>query len=152
MNALSLDLQLHLERSHCINAFVEFEKALSVAAEKLAPGRENELVSQRMVRLRDVPASPQFSKEQRKQLHTALDEAELLILIRNDIVHGALTILNDGSKPIAAFINVRQTEWFAPVARLLTAQQISEVSSKVQELSGRIARALIKPSKQAQSA
>lgn len=148
MTVLSLDLQLHLERSQCINAFVEVEKALGDLAAKLAPGRENELISHRIVRLREVPASPLLSKEQRKQLHMALDDAEALITIRNDIVHGALTILSDGGKPIAAFINVRQTEWLAPLARLLTVDQIRDLSVKANQLAGRIVKASIRPSQQ----
>lgn len=152
MNAMSLDLQLHLQRSHCINAFVELEKALFDVAEKIAPGRENELISQRIIRLREVPASPQFSKNQRNLLRAALDEAELLITIRNDIVHGALKVLSDGNMPTAAFINVRQAEWLAPVARLMTAAQLEDMSSKVQSLSERLTKAVMKPVKEAKPA
>lgn len=148
MNALSFDLKLHLERSKCINAFVELEQALGQIADVLAKGYENELISQRINRLRDVPASSVFSKEQRKLLHAALDDAERLIVIRNDIVHGALTVLMDGTKPIAAFINVRQSDWFAPVARLLTCEQLGQVAEKSRQLCQSLKKAMTKPAKQ----
>lgn len=148
MNALSFDLKLHLERSKCINAFVELEQVLGQIAEVLAKGYENELISQRINRLRDVPASSIFSKEQRKLLHLALAEAERLILIRNDIVHGALTVLIDGKKPIAAFINVRQSDRLAPVARLMTCEQLGEVAEKSRHLCQSLKKAMLKPAKQ----
>ncbi len=145
MTAISLDLQLHLERSHCINAFVEVEKALMAVSVKLTAGSENELQAQRIKRLKDVPASPSFSKEQRKQLHAALNDVELLGAVRNDIVHGAMAVLTDGTKPLAAFTNVRQVDSFAPVARLLTTGQLRDISERAQALAARLEALLLKP-------
>jgi len=145
MTAVPLDLQLHLERSRCINAFVDVEKALIALTEKLAPGYENELLSPRIKRLRDVPASPAFSKEQRKLLSAALDEAEELSAVRNDMVHGALTVLNDGAKPVAAFVNARQTDTLAPIARLLTVDQLKQIANKAHQLAARLEKVLLKP-------
>jgi len=148
MNAISLDLQLHLERSRCINAFVEVEKAVVMLSEKLCPGHNCELLSQKIRRIRDVPASSIYSKEQRKQLHTALDEVETLQPIRNDIVHGALAVLTDGELPHAAFINVRQVDKLAPVARLLTLNQLQDVTKMVCILARRLENALVRPVRQ----
>lgn len=145
MTAIPLDLQLHLERSRCINAFVDVEKVLMALTTKLAPGHENELLSQRIKRLRDIPASPAMSKNQRKLLIAALDESEELSAVRNDIVHGALTVLNDNAKPVAAFINARQTETLAPIARLLTVDQLKQIANKAHLLAARLESVLVKP-------
>ncbi len=147
MNAISLDLQLHLERSKCINAFVDVEKALIALTGKLCPGHDNELLSQKVNRLRDVAPGPSYSKDQRKQLHAMLGEVETLTPVRNDIVHGSLTVLHDGCSPLAAFINVRHIESFAPTARLLTADQLQRLTEALRTLAGRLDRALVRPAK-----
>ncbi len=148
MSAIEPDLQLHLYRSQCIDAFVSVEKAIIALCRKLSPGHDGEILSQRTKRLRGVPASSTYSKAQRTQLHAALDELEGLLPIRNDIVHGGLTTFRMDQQQVAAFVNVRNATSIAPSARLFTSEHLQKVIQMTCGLAAQLDNILTKASSQ----
>ncbi|MBA4354277.1 MAG: hypothetical protein C0409_06250 [Novosphingobium sp.] len=148
MSAIQPDLQLHLYRSQCIDAFVTVETAVITICRKISPGADGKTLGQRAKRLREISASPAYSKAQRNQMHAALDELEELLPISNDIVHGVLTIVRLDQQHIAAFTNARDIISIAPSARLLTREQLQKVTQVTARLASRLDKILAKPASQ----
>lgn len=148
MSAIEPDLQLHLYRSQCIDAFVAVEKAIITLCKKLCPGHDGEILSQRTKRLRGLSATSNYSKAQRIQLHAALDELDDLLPIRNDIVHGGLTVVRQDQHHVAVFINVREATSIAPSARLLSRDHLQKVKQAAVRLAAQLDKLLAKPASQ----
>lgn len=139
-----MDLQLHLRRSRCIDAFVAIEREITVLQARLCPGHETELLSQKIGRLRAIPASPKFSRKQRTVLHEILPKVEEIVPLRHDLVHGSLSVLIASDITVAAFVNVREAIKIGTTARLFTCDSLDELAARALSLAAKLAAALDK--------
>lgn len=144
MSMIDVDLQLHLRRSQCIDAFVAIELEIAVLQSRFCPGYEAEQLSQKIARLKKVPAGPTYSKRQRTALHEVLSEAESVMPLRHDIVHGTLSVLKATDVTVAAFVNVREATRLGATARLFTTASLDELSAMARAVAARLRTALDK--------
>lgn len=145
MSMIDTDLQLHLRRSQCIDAFVAIEFEISIINARLCPGHDSELLSQKIKRLKAVAASSAYSKKQRTTVHEILPEIEELLPLRHDIVHGTLSVLKAPDVTVAAFVNIREVTRLGSTARLFTAGSLEELAQKAKTLAARLRSAAEKP-------
>ncbi|WP_225007792.1 hypothetical protein [Novosphingobium percolationis] len=145
MSAIDTDLQLHLRRSQCIDAFVAIEFEVSAINARLCPGHDSELISQKIKRLKAVAASSNYSKKQRATVHEVLPEIEAILPLRHDLVHGTLSVLKAPDLTIAAFVNIRETTKLGSTARLFTASSLEELAQQAKTLAARLRAAAEKP-------
>lgn len=134
MSAIDLDLQLQLGRSRCIDAFADTENAISALSKQLCPGHDAEAFAQKIKRLRGVAAGPQYSRAQRTKLHEHLQQLEDLAPIRNDLAHGKLQVAHVGKTTVAIFLNAREADKLAPLARIVSNDQFLEIEAKAARL------------------
>jgi hypothetical protein len=145
MSAPETDLQLHLRRSQCIDAFVAIELEVSVINTRLCPGHDEELLAQKLKRLKAVPAGPNYSKKQRAAVHELLPEIEEIVRLRNDLVHGILSVLKAPDVTVAAFVNIREATKLGSTARLFTADSLEILALTAKKLAARLRIAMAKP-------
>lgn len=144
MSVIDPDLQLHLRRSQCIDAFVTIEFEIAVLMAQLCPGHEPEVLAQKIKRLKDLPAGPQYSKKQRANLHEILAQVELILPLRHDIVHGSLSVLKASDVTVAAFVNVREAIRLGSPARLFTDASLELLARDAKAHSARLKGVLAK--------
>lgn len=117
--------QIRVLRSKIVDSFALAERSLCSVASDLGLQFKNELIGQRIERVRNVPANPRYSKERRARLHAALDEFEAILPIRNFIVHSHLQEirLDDGSC-YACFKSLREVTPPSPDLLVLSQKQM----------------------------
>jgi hypothetical protein len=130
---------LHVARSRFLDAYGSVEAAICkrLKAHGIEPGHRS--VGQKIEALRDIKASPQYSKSERQRIHQVLDRLERTNEIRCDVVHAALKVIDIEGELSACFINSRHLGGPTTIARHIDRQQfetlIRDITTIAAELS-----------------
>jgi len=131
------DLLFHLHRSRCIDAFAKAEAAIAAFLARHGTSKENEALGQSVKKLREVPASPSFSKARRTDLHGALDQLAPLLPARNDLAHAELRLLR-GSAALAVFTNPREQDGIGQQARMFSLDELEAFAKTARDVAVRL--------------
>ena len=132
MSASDPNLMFHLQRSRCIDAFARAEAAIAFILRRHITLTGKELLGHNLVKLRDVPAKPTYSKAARTQVRAALEKLEPLLLVRNDLVHAQLSLLKGNGCTFVSFINSRlPCDKVGIPARLMTSEALEQLEKSV---------------------
>ncbi len=140
---LRADDQLHLSRSHFIDAHAIVERAVIERLEKHGVNVSGHLFGHNIEVLRKIKAAPQFSKAERTKLHLALDELVGLQQARCDIVHGHLQMVRIDGEALACFVNCRDQAANGSLARLISVATFTKMSTQLRKLAAEILPAKI---------
>lgn len=130
---------LHQARSEFLDAFARVEEAVVRLLARNALPSGNDLLKQKIDRFRASKASPQLSRESKRKAQQLLDKLEPLAEIRADIVHARLRVIGWDGEVRAAFLNARRLCDRAPLVRVLTRQEFSDLAKELGKLAKELA-------------
>ncbi|MEP6785387.1 MAG: hypothetical protein ABI898_06540 [Sphingomonadales bacterium] len=111
-------------RSNVLDAFADLESAtLRFLGRHLAdPGCTTAPLGQKLTKIGDVKAGPQFSKKKKADLNRAAEAFQTALSVRADLVHSRQHVVNT-TEPMALYVNASQQLCQYPIARVMTLHQ-----------------------------
>lgn len=100
--------ELHIARSKLVDAYNEADAAVRLRLCQQG-GAAKQLFSQNVEALKAIPASPQYSKADKKRIDHYLRELRDLQAVRCDVVHSSLRSVTLDGRPHALFANVQES-------------------------------------------
>jgi hypothetical protein len=136
-----------LLRHDILESFATLEQSIRLAVEQtgVAPASEGAALGQQLEALSKLKPSSSLSKSRCASIKKIIEQAKLLIPVRNDIVHSHQHIANIGEF-VAIYRNSSRSKHCYPLARVLTAAQHEALRAAAIQL----AEALINPPSQPQ--
>lgn len=136
----------HRERSRCVDAFAQAERAVNKLLDLTASKRGGEPLKQRMANLRKAKVSPSYSAARKKSVEAALDELEARLPLRADIVHGCLQLAEFENENRACFANARQDSGPGTQMQVFSLADFREVTRLVSKIATELGHKLTQPS------
>lgn len=134
---------LHMQRSRCLDAFASLEEVLVslLGALKIRSGSES--LGQKLAALAKAQPNPEFSKARLENLLKLLPACEMLVTVRNDIVHAKMHTVRIEDEPKACFINTRDCFAGSKSARIFSDQGLCQLRSDICRMTVELRQALI---------
>lgn len=137
--------QFHIRRSKALDASGEMEAALRELLLRNGVKPAAESLGQLVEKARTLKASPQLSKALLTNLREKLDQCELLVALRNDIVHSRIHAMVSGDVRSACFIHTQPRGAYGSHARVLTIDELDAFISDVKHTAAELRAVKVSP-------
>ena len=128
----------HRERSRCVDAFALAEAHIAAILTRGGEKCSSEPLGAKLEHLRKLKTSPNYSAANKKRVDELLVAISALLPVRADIVHSRLVLVEIEGVKHAQFLNAVESAQPFPTVRLLTFDQMRDLTRRVDELAGKL--------------
>lgn len=129
----------HVARSNFIDAFGEVEAAICKRLINFDKDPGNQQLGQKIAMLREMKASPRYSKLDRQRINGALERLQAFQEIRCDVVHAPMKLVEMDGIATGCFVNPRNLQDRTILARHITLEKFEQLTREVASIAAELA-------------